>query len=607
MTRTRSWQLTCLAQGDAAPLVPTSLSRLRDAVWSARTLDAFLTELDAGGDLPDALLAFGGEELIRALRSHDRTCALPVFLFAAAEQAAPPGWDSTWSGEDAALLEHLAERADRNSQLPPLVAPLDSLRREHRFARWLAGRGHCQLTDPEVFGLDAPRSTLSRWQACGWVTPPARTGEAWKSTPALRAAASRAVLVMPAPSPELATPSRADFSESQAEARPLPRGVLLTLSAFLVVLAALVWNGSLNPLRRPGADPEALAQQRSLRIGDGVLPARGSSQLPFQPAPASAGAQDAIARDALALSDGTTVPRVVTRGTVRRETSAVRALSAGRVAALLAAPGSWQERGSPLARLIDPRAEADVTRLEQELREVDAAIEAGNREDAQARSLAWTQSELERERLSGEISRTAERSASAQDLYTRALRLAEEGVIAFREVRPDWDALQQAREDEERARAALDDFLTARAQPADGAKGSAPAWLLTRRTRLEDELRTARSMAAPRLVRAEEPGEWISWTVAVGIEVEEAGELGKMASGPAWIEAKLESAERGSAGKIAAVELRLGADGDWIAAEEYHEILAPDAGALLRARVPQELQSAARTGAAGELRFRYLD
>jgi len=662
MTLTRSWRLVCLAQGDAPPLVPAGLARLAGAQWQARTLDGFLAEVDAGATLPDAVLAFGGEQLIRALRSHDRTCVLPVFLFAAAEQPAPPGWDGSWSGESPEALAAVAERADWSAALPALRAPLDSLRREHRFARWLAARGHCQTRDAEAFGLDAPRSTLRAWQECGWVSAAPETASAWRAGAALRPAAAAAALVvadappasapiavaapLPDPPADPAAESRAEPApESRAEPAPesraespapqehalapaapqparaapsapasqpapqasqLPRGILLVLSAFLIVLAALIWTGDADLLRRgPGGAAPAQESER-LRIGDAQAPPQRTANRPDPSAPAPAAADAAAGAFLPAAGRGESL-RTIARGTVRRDPAPLLALSAGRVSALLAAPGALLEAGSPVARLSDPRAERELERLQQELVQVDAAIEAARRDDAAARALADEQSELERARLAAQLAGAETLRAQAQEQYARSLRLAEDGVLSFREVRPDWEALQRAREAEERARLQLEDFAAARAQPASAARGAAPAWLDARRARVEGELQTARALAAPRLVRAAAAGELLEWRVAVGGDVEEGAEVARIGAGAAFAEAALDrEAGAPESRRLGEVEARLAANAPWAAVSEF-ELIPAAAGPRLRARLPAEMQAAARAGAAVELRCRWLD
>ena len=589
-------------------MVPARMARLPGADWSARTLDAFLTELDAGGSLPDAVLAFGGDEIIRALRSHDRTCALPVYLFAAADQPVPAGWDGVWSGENFDALSSVPERATWCGALPAPTAPLDSARREHRFARWLAARGDCQLADPEVFGVDAPRATLKAWRARGWVTAPADENGRWQARALLRAAARQSSLVLPEPL-HSSLPGTASAAAPLATPALLPRAGLLALSAFLVALAALVWSGEAAWRGSDALNPTAGMRSPNLRIGE----PRSESAALKRPEILSSDTDSprrmgvAIPEAPAAAPPPPAAARLIARGVVRRESSALRSLSPGRVAALLVEPGAQLQSGSPLARLIDPRAERDVARLEQDLREVDAALETSSRDDEEARAQFWTQSERERERMSNDLARSAQSAAQAQDHYTRSLRLAEEGVISFREVRPDWNALQRAREAETRDRELLDDFIAARALSLANVRGEAPAWLVARRTRVEDELRTARSMAAPRLVRASEAGELIGWLVTVGMDVEEGIELARIASGEPWVEAQLESGERSTVSTIGEVEMRFDAGDAWVLVTEFHEVLSPGSGALLRARVPPDLRDATPPGGAAELRFRYLD
>jgi multidrug efflux pump subunit AcrA (membrane-fusion protein) len=627
MTRTQVIRVACLAEGDASPPVPAALQNLPRVTCHARTLDAFLAELDAGGELPDAVVAFGGERLIRALRNHDRSCAVAAFLIAGQGLAAPPGWDGVWDGSGLDWGKDLVRRAEWTRSLAALRALLDSERREHRFARWVAARGKASCSDAEVFSLDAPRSCFRAWRDAGWVVPAGSGAEAWLAQPSLRTAAAQANLSQLAP----AAPDEPATRVVLAPPGPVPRGKMIVASvAALTVLGVFAWRagGFFAQRDTRATDPGRL----TLRVGE---PA--ARQSPLQPAPVLArSSPDPEPDPPPSVREGPrllvpfagppvvppvdapltlTVPppaaepelvaplplRLIAQGTLRREERILRSPGSGTVEVLLAVPGERCLAGAPLVRLVDAAAALEAERLAAELARLDEAIGAFAGDDANALQGAEQAASTERARLARELTERETEVAEAQRRYDRNLRLAEEGVIAFREVRPDWDGLQRAGDRAAAARDSLDSFLAAGAEPA-AAGGEPPAWLVVRRLRLEDELRATLAKASPRSVRALEDSELLAWSVAAGDEIAEGGELARVSAGEAWIEALLEPHDA-AAGSLIALEIRLQSAGPWTALMEFEQVLLPGGGTLLRARLPASLVGGTRGGATAELRF----
>jgi hypothetical protein len=178
MTQLRSARLVCIALGEHTPIPPGSFERARDLDCSARTLDAFLAEVDA-----DAVLAFDGARVAASLRRHERCALLPILVFGPPDAALPPGCDaiaSAWSDDLAARVLARARRS-----VPGAEPARDSERRARRFARWLTLRVRGDAADAAAFGVEAPHTLLAAWHAAGRVAPVADGG--WRARPALAA------------------------------------------------------------------------------------------------------------------------------------------------------------------------------------------------------------------------------------------------------------------------------------------------------------------------------------------------------------------------------------------------------------------------------------
>lgn len=620
MTRTQHLRLVLLASGDVPPPLPASLARDAGAEWSARTLDGFLAELDAGGALPDAALALGGAALIRALRRHDRTCAWPIFLFGAAGTATPPGWDGAWTGEDLARVQARIERGAPLLALPAPSAPLDSARCEQRFARWLAARGEAGPADAEVFGLDAPRSLLHAWRERGWAAPLDDSGARWRAGPALADAwspptppssVSRFVPSSPPPDASTAVPIGAQVERRLA---------WLAGAALLAVFGFMTWKLGANAAQAPAPAPAAAANLRigervdplpgapapaAVEISSGTAPARSRLSLPSALPAAGRGTALAVPAAVAPASAPTAPPppeRVVARGVVRREQVEWRSSAAGRVEAWLASPGDSVSGGAPLLLLDDPALGAEVARLEGELARVEEAIRAQSNDAADAAASAAREAEAEQERLTAAAERASARARDARSRYQHSLRLAQEGVLAYRDVRPDWDALLRAQEEEESAVRRLEAFQR-ESRATDARSAALPAWLAERRVELAEDLTAARQKVSSRALRAPQDADLLEFAVAPGAHVEEGALLARLGLGAPWLEVRLDASDRRGDAAVLEPELRLRHDAPWVPITDFEQARLPDGATLLRARLPADLRGAARSGLEAEIRF----
>ncbi|MCP4092575.1 MAG: hypothetical protein GY747_03915 [Planctomycetes bacterium] len=154
---------------DEAP--PAEVVRLVEhprGVAEGRELDSFLAELDAGQDVPGLLVAVGGTKVIETLRRHERTACLPIFCWGSGARVAP-GWDGnvvSWNENQLALA---AAWQKTLATARPVAELQEQERREHLFLRYLASRGVASLACMDVFGLEFTEGALSRWQRNKWI------------------------------------------------------------------------------------------------------------------------------------------------------------------------------------------------------------------------------------------------------------------------------------------------------------------------------------------------------------------------------------------------------------------------------------------------------
>lgn len=388
MTRTRPLRAVRVAADESAPILPGGFEAPGAVSWSARSLDAFLAELDAGGEPPDAVLAGDGARVAAVLRRHEACAELPIFVIGPEGAPPPPGCDAVLPGWTA----WADERARAQPAQPPLAEPLrDSERRVLHFARWMSRRGHASATDAAAFGVDAPVSLLSAWEREAKVVREA--DGRWRALPALAAPPSpEPPLEPPSATAERATPAvLRDAAPSVVSARPR-RPVMWSLLLLAFVALAAVQGGGWLGTRAPR--PEARDARARLVVG-GDEARREAAPPPSaadSPAPASPPAE-------AAWSFATAAVETVLEEVVAPLDGVLRQL---RPAGGGFAPGAEFGRIAP-APADDPAAEA---------RRLEAA---------------------------------RERARVAEERYERRRSLAVEGVLAWREVAPDWEELEAAR------------------------------------------------------------------------------------------------------------------------------------------------------------------
>ncbi|MHC4823301.1 MAG: HlyD family secretion protein [Planctomycetota bacterium] len=441
-----------LTEGEAPPTAVVELLSHSSMDVEGRELDAFFAELDMGFPIPDLLVGVGGEHLVRALRQHETTACLPVFRWGSTATV-PPGWDGSVVRWNDSRLSDVALWLDRLAPFPSIAEPDEAERREHLFLRFLATRGSASLADAKVFGVKGPHAALRRWQERGWCHGAVQHLQA---TPGLLdvvgrerlkieerlplPAASTASAVHPSQDvPAVATPAvrtnpsaRSDTFERTLTAR-LAWVVILVLLALVVFLferaGGVDWlqglDGSLahsvEPAGLESADPEV----------------RQPVPVTQEPAVLAAGAQVSL-------------PELFLDGRLVRPMLDLPAAIAGRVSWSVAS-GSLVQKGETVG-FLNQVAGVDHTARLQELRaEMDSELALQQRE-AEAE---WQQS-VEKARSDvqlhhAEVQRLQRRLPELQQNYDHARALAEEGVLSFREVRPEWEALVAVEEELESA------------------------------------------------------------------------------------------------------------------------------------------------------------
>ena len=550
-----------LGVGDAPPLEAAPEGAPREGPeWTSVDLEAFLADLDGGEPLPDLVLIPGGDPLaLRALRGHPRACCLPVYAIGATPPGAA-GWDgvlTSWTEETVERARALRAAAGTD----PSLEPLDSQRRAHGFARFLASRGRARAEDAKTFGVSAPRSLFAAWEQCGWIeTSP--EGEVL-ARPALGEAARWSRLSDPAasPSPEVVAEEPAPVAEEPApvaeEPAPVPalaptperRRWLLPAAALLVLAVVgaraaaeaglvsmrgpMAWLAGGTATSVPWEPPRPDGPRLRVPAHDAGVAARLAAGDPaFRPRPA-VGASPTSEPAPNTTADPTApvapaqpeepvaapvtppappaVPVVPPPPTalevpVRLETERATLTfprDAGRVLSWSVAVGEHVAAGAILAELGDAEVEARAAELEA-LRAGFAeqrAREHAAREGARQRELARLRAQAGL--AAGAAESAATRVAEREQLHTRNLQLVESGVLGYGEIRADWDALLQARAEAEQRDL---EAQTAHARVADleaaggGAvpgPGPAEALLLSRLERGLSEAREALLLRAP--------------------------------------------------------------------------------------------------------------
>lgn len=467
----RQLRVVFLTEGEAPPSAVVELLSHTSMEVAGRELDAFFAELEMGFALPDLLVGVGGEHLVRALRRHETTACLPVFRWGSTATV-PAGWDGSVVRWNEARLSDVALWLDRLAPFPAIAEPDDAERREHLFLRFLATRGSATLADAKVFGVKAPHAALRRWQERGWCHGAVQHLQA---TPGLLDVVGRERLKIDERLPLLGGSPQASVapsegsqpaprfqagSEERAKANPSARPDTFerTLSArfawvvILVLLALVVFlfdkAGGLAWLQ--GLDG-SVAQQEHGAEGTS-LDSIGSSETPKGDGPAGLATVPVVENHAL--------PELFLDGRLVRPMLDLPAAISGRVSWKVAS-GSLVQKGETIGTLHQVVGVDQTERLKDLRVEMDQDFARHQQatETTWRASLTSAQEVLQQRRT--EVSHLQRRLPELQENYDHARALADEGVLSFREVRPEWEALVAVQEDLDGARAAQEDAQAA--------------------------------------------------------------------------------------------------------------------------------------------------
>ncbi len=412
-------QVYFLTEGDGPPAAVVALAAADGVELHGAGVQGFLRQLEEDTlGLPDALLVAGGSSLLATLRRHPLTACLPIFVWGP-PAAAPPASDGVLLHIDAAArarIERWRQALDGSFACPQEPG---EQRREACFRRWLWSRGSGAVTDAQVFGITAARTSLRQWEEEGWVQSPAVRGGIW-----MVRAPEPVAEVKPAPNPGLTPPA--------AEPMALPprrRGPSWLLAgALLGIAGGLWWWGPWDMIETTPSANMAKTQEK-----------------PEQNPAAAKGVQEAGFRKPSASAE--TLPELLLQGRLRWQLTPLFAAQAGVLEEWVLAPGQNASEGEVLAWLrphqeqqLLAKLDLQIEQAEQGLRE--ALTEARQAFEREGRDLRATAQEQE-----ARLHRLQAQRPSKLAAYQRAKDLADQGVLAYREIRSEWDALQQVDED----------------------------------------------------------------------------------------------------------------------------------------------------------------
>jgi hypothetical protein len=634
---------------DEAP--PAEVVRLVEhprGVAEGRELDSFLAELDAGQAVPGLLVAVGGSKVIETLRRHERTACLPIFCWGSGARVAP-GWDGnvvSWNENQLALAA--AWQMTLAKARP--VAELDEQeRREHLFLRYLASRGVASLACMQVFGLEFIDGAVSRWQRNDWIeligseglqataalqaqiwgnkvaelppqettprevpsladspqqhapreaaleqasppevapqesasdrTAPQEAAEREQAAP--KQAASQQVDAQQAASKDVAT-VHADvvaslLQDSQARERSMPTPTPIVVERRRgfgfrdVLLLALLGFIVFDLWKRYGRDyfyPPVIVKT------DQVEPAQTPSLLvELPPAPPPELSLDAH------LSWEILDYNAPAEGVVTWRLPETNQVQSGDVIAHIRQPSVVENADAP-----------DIKALQQQLDGFYAEIaeQQTNANAAAATRIVDARSVLNEAQRSE--SNLSARVQQLDDSYQRALKLAQEGVLSFREIRPDWEKLQAAKVQLAAASAKINASQTeieaalAFEVPRVAEDPLWQAQIKAVQAQMEQQLQTVAS--APISVIAQDSGLFVKripndGSTTVG---EVLGQLRKSASGQ--VEAVLATADWDSSYLQGVARLRRPQRSSWMPTKILAAESLPTGLTLLRLRLP---------------------
>jgi hypothetical protein len=431
-------------------------------------LDSFLAELDAGQDVPGLVVAAGGPKVIELLRRHERTACLPIFFWGSSVRVGP-GWDGNMVRWEHAQLAQANAWHEVLRLAHPVAALEEQERREHHFLRYLISRGSAQTASIAVFGVECPEAAIARWQRDGLVTVVAETLHATADLVQKIAGSIAAKPEVEAPviaqkdsAAEIEAPAPFE-TEAEIEAPVLPNAAAEIPAAKVnaEVVASLLQDAASRERSFPAPSPAVLPQRRFgardfvllLLVGFVVVDLWFRFGAPYflpaqviQPEPVAA----EVPKPAtiLDLEPVPTLPELSLDAHLSWAIADYEAAFDGLIE--WRAQGSGEVRaGEVLGFLVRPQSMAPTGRatLQEQLdgiyREI-AVLQTEANESVASDVLQARQARTSAELLESSL---IARVALLQESYDRARKLAEDGVLSFREIRPDWDKLQASKEE----------------------------------------------------------------------------------------------------------------------------------------------------------------
>jgi len=565
-----------LTEGEAPPEAVVKLLEHPSMVVDGRELDAFFAELDMGFPIPDLLVGVGGQVLIQTLRRHETTACLPVFRWGSTATT-PPGWDGSVVRWGEARLSDVALWLQRLLPFPKVAEAEEGDRREHLFLRFLATRGTASLADAKEFGVKAPHAALRRWTERGWCHG---SVQHLKATNGLLDVVARerlhvdelltppgqAVAVLQ--KPKAAYPPKVNPS---ATAPARNRGSKLAWATIVALLALVVflfdkaggvtWAGSWftselpnnesvqeDSIAHKGEDPpEVVVSKKKIpSLPELYLDARLMRPLLEIHASLDGRVQWSVEENVSVMAGGQVGTITQVAGVDRRE----------RLQNLM------QELQQELV-LLESSAKKEWEKQLHEAREEEVRM-------------TWT------------INNLLRRLPNLQEVYAQSKALAEEGVLSFREVRPDWDALVALEEDLEQAKQAATHAknLVLKLESSGPARPAQQASWNTQTQALQVQLEEAKSTQIQVPVLMTQPGGFQP-LLASG-EVCHAGEVIALLSpqNGGYLEAVLATADWNAAYLVGGARLRRPERSSWMPTKILSASSEPDGLTRLRLRLP---------------------
>lgn len=565
-----------LTQGEAPPEGVVQMLQHPQVAMDGQELDAFFASLDGGAEVPDMLVGVGGESLVGALRRHAITACLPLFRWGSTTTV-PPGWDGSLVRWNPAALADVDAWAAPQNTWPSIEAHEENGRREHAFLRFLATRGQASLADAKLFGVKAPHAALRRWQERGWCQGSVQRLTAQDSLwdvvarPNLQEATAKpqakVVEVLATPTTEPAPPPVEPHR---------PRRALLWSSVVVVLAVSAVLvqqNDGIARLRAWIKKADQPLQHEIAQVERPEVPTEPLDQSPeVAPAPPQA-----------------ELPELYLDGHLIRPQIEVLATVDGHLhwKSKYAQQGAAIE-GAEVATLTQTAGIDRSDRLQGLQEEMESEFDAQqavalDRWKAEERN---HQQEVARHRAT--VSSLERRLPAARETYAKAKALAEEGILSFREVRPDWEALLGLEEELEEATAAVtaaQASLVAWQEQGPPDLQEQPGWQAQARV-LEVQLAEAKASQIEVSVRVPRAGEFRP-VVSPGERVQEGQIIGLLTPwNDGYLEAVLATPDWNPAYLAGNARLRRPGRSSWMPTRILSAASEPDGLTRLKLRLP---------------------